>query len=98
MPKTCRSITSMHIAFIIQSTWRITREIGRRGDRFLQLYVQEARVMEQALISAYTLKNLDNNRREIATGKLGSFSGNMSYFVKLPGSYSESELLCYMER
>ncbi len=54
--------------------------------------------MEQALISAYTLKNLDNNRREIATGKLGSFSGNMSYFVKLPGSYSESELLCYMER
>ena len=66
--------------------------------KYTGLSVQEARIMEQALISAYTLKNLSNARREIAVSKLGSFSGNMSYFVKLPGSYSESELLCYMER
>ena len=38
-----------------------------------ELTLDEARLVEQILISAYTIMYLDNARNEIARGKMGQF-------------------------
>ena len=58
----------------------------------------EARAMEQVVISAYTLNNLSNARREIAVGNVGGFAGNMNNTIKLFGGLAEDELLNLMGR
>ena len=59
---------------------------------------RQARSTEQVLISAYALDNLKNARREIATGNVSGFAGNMDSTIKLFGSISEDELLNLMGR
>lgn len=57
----------------------------------------EARVVEQALISAYTLPALDNARREIAPHNVLKFHSDVSQVISLWDGMIESELLCLME-
>ena len=45
--------------------------------KFTGLTKTEARAMEQILISAYTLDNLLNARREIAVGNVAGFTGEL---------------------
>ena len=58
----------------------------------------EARLMEQTLISAYTLKNLDNARREISKGNLAGYNNNIGKIVSIFNGIQENELLNLMER
>lgn len=58
----------------------------------------EARAYEQIVISAYTLGNLQNARREIAAGNVAGFAGNMNNTIKLFGGLAEDELLNLMGR
>lgn len=66
--------------------------------KFTGLTRVEARIIEQILISAYTMQNLDNARREIAIGNLGGFAGSMNNVISIFSGAAESELLCLMER
>lgn len=66
--------------------------------KFTGLTMRGARVMEQVIISAYTLQNLDNARREIATGNVRGFAGNMNNVIKIFDGAMESELLSLMGR
>lgn len=66
--------------------------------KFTGLTVFEARIMEQVIISAYTLKALDNGRREIARGNLKGCKGQMDNVISLYQSALESEFLSLMER
>ena len=47
------------------------------------LTLPEARAVEQVLISAYALENLDNARREIAVGNVAGFQENMGRIVQI---------------
>ena len=58
----------------------------------------EARAMEQALISAYSLENLINARREIATGNVGGFAGKIGNIISIFDGVVEDELLNLMGR
>ena len=58
----------------------------------------EAKIMEQTLISAYTLDYLDNARREIAVGNLAGYKDNMDAVIKIFGSITEDELMNLMGR
>ena len=62
------------------------------------LTVPEAQKAEQALISAYTLKYLDNARREIAVGNLQKFKKNIISVVELFRGLTEDELMNLMGR
>ena len=66
--------------------------------KFSGLTKSEARVMEQVLISAYSLDYLSNARREIAVGKVGGFTGEIGNIVKIFGGVAEDELLNLMGR
>lgn len=66
--------------------------------KFTALSMREARMMEQILISAYTLQNLDNARREIATGNVRGFAENMDNIINIFDGALESELLSLMGR
>ena len=66
--------------------------------KFTGLTRIEARVMEQVVISAYTLQNLDNARREIAVGNVSGFAGKMNNIINIFGGAMESELLSLMGR
>ena len=66
--------------------------------KFTGLTRVEARVMEQVLISAYTLHNLDNARREIAVGNVIGYTKNMENIISIFNGVVESELLNLMGR
>ena len=66
--------------------------------KFSGLTKFEARAMEQALISAYSLENLINARREIATGNVGRFAGKIGNIISIFGGAVEDELLNLMGR
>ena len=61
------------------------------------LTIDEAKVVEQMLISAYTLDALENRRREIGINKL-SAAEITDYIISLEMGVAESEILCLMER
>ena len=54
--------------------------------------------MEQILLSAYSLENLVNALREIATGKVSKFAHKIGNVIKLFGSSVEDEYLNLMGR
>ena len=58
----------------------------------------EARIVEQIVISAYTIQNLDNARREIAVGNVKGFTRKMDNIINIFGGATESELLNLMGR
>ena len=58
----------------------------------------EARAVEQIIISAYVLKNLDNARREIAVGKVGAWEHRIGNIISIFDGALESELLNLMGR
>ncbi|MGM9636901.1 MAG: RHS repeat-associated core domain-containing protein [Eubacteriales bacterium] len=62
------------------------------------LNIQEAKLMEQSLISAYTLDYLDNARREIAVGNLSAYESYIDAVIQIYGSVSEDELKNLMGR
>ena len=62
------------------------------------LTLPEARAVEQVLISAYALENLDNARREIAVGNVAGFQENMGRIVQIFQNSTEDELLNLMGR
>ena len=66
--------------------------------KFTGLTIQEARAMEQLLISSYMLDNLHNARREIAAGKVGNYAGKIYNIIRLFGSSIEDEFLNLMKR
>ena len=66
--------------------------------KFSGLTVREARAVEQLLISAYTLKNLDNARREIAVGNVRGYAGRIGNILSLFEGAVESEFLNLMGR
>ena len=65
---------------------------------FSGLTKSEARAMKQILISTYSLENLVNARREIATGKVSKFAHKIGNVIKLFGSSVEDEYLNLMGR
>lgn len=66
--------------------------------KFSGLTKREARVMEQVLISAYSLDYLSNARREIAVGNVGGFTREIGNIVTIFGGVAEDELLNLMGR
>ena len=66
--------------------------------KFTGLTKVEARAMEQVLISAYSLDNLCNARREIAVGNVGGFAGKIGNVISIFGGSVESEFLSLMGR
>ncbi|MBQ7551651.1 MAG: GIY-YIG nuclease family protein, partial [Bacteroidales bacterium] len=66
--------------------------------KFSGLTKHEARAIEQMLISAYSLDNLSNARREISVGNVGGFAGKIGKIINLFGSVAEDELLNLMGR
>lgn len=58
----------------------------------------KAKVTEQVLISAYTLKYLDNARREISVGNLSGYSNNISAVIQIFEGVTEDELKNLMGR
>ena len=54
--------------------------------------------MEQILISAYTLDNLLNARREIAVGNVAGFTGRIDNVISIFEGVAEDELLNLMGR
>ena len=65
---------------------------------FTELTLDEAKVYEQALISAYTLEYLDNARREIAVGNLHGYRKSICAVAQLFDGVVEDELLNLMGR
>ena len=53
----------------------------------------QSRVTEQVLISAYSLKHLDNARREIAAGRVHEFRVEISFVAEMLGGFAEDEIL-----
>ena len=72
--------------------------LGPLEVKFTGLTKLEARVMEQVLISAYTMDSLDNARREIAVGKISGFAGHMDNIISIYEGVAEDELLNLMGR
>ena len=66
--------------------------------KFSGLTKREAQVMEQVLISAYSLDYLSNARREIAVGNVGGFTREIGNIVTIFGGVAEDELLNLMGR
>ena len=66
--------------------------------KFSGLTKAEARAMEQVLISAYSLDNLSNARREIAVGNVSGFAGRIGNIVSIFGGAVEDEFLDLMGR
>ena len=66
--------------------------------KYVGLAKYDARIVEQLLISAYTLDNLSNARREIAKGKVHNAAGRIKNIARIIGGARESELLSLMER
>ena len=66
--------------------------------KFTGLTKTEARAMEQILISAYTLDNLLNARREIAVGNVAGFTGRIDNVISIFEGVAEDELLNLMGR
>ena len=54
--------------------------------------------MEQVLISAYSLENLSNARREIAAGNINGFAGKIDNIISIFGGSMESEIMSLMGR
>ena len=52
--------------------------------------------MEQILISAYTLDNLLNARREIAVGNVAGFTGRIDNVISIFEGVAEDEVLNLM--
>ena len=65
---------------------------------FTGLTKNQARVVEQVLISAYGINNLYNARREIAVGNISKYSEHVGSTISLFGSFYESEMLNLMGR
>ena len=53
----------------------------------------QARIIEQSLISTYTLENLDNARREIAVGNVDKARGHFENIIHIYGGAAESDIL-----
>ena len=66
--------------------------------KFSGLTRVEARAMEQMLISAYSLDNLSNARREIAVGNVSGFAGKIGNVINIFGGAIEDEFLNLMGR
>lgn len=66
--------------------------------KYTGLTKTEARVMEQVLISAYSLENLSNARREIAAGNINGFAGKIDNIISIFGGSMESEIMSLMGR
>ena len=65
--------------------------------KFTGLTKDEARVMEQLLISAYLLDNLYNARREIAVRNVGGYAERIRNVISIFGGALEDEFLNLME-
>ena len=59
---------------------------------FTGLTINQARLCEQVLISAYSIECLENARREIAQLKVGSFASEMNRLAQLQSAFSEDEI------
>ena len=66
--------------------------------KFFGLTKNEARIMEQVLISTYTLDSLANCRREIAVGNVKGFIGEMNNIISIFDGMLEDEILNLMGR
>ena len=66
--------------------------------KFSGLTKSEARAMEQLLISAYSLGNLYNARREIAVGNVAGYAGKIGNIVSMIVGTVEDDLLNLMGR
>lgn len=66
--------------------------------KFSGLTKNEARIMEQVLISTYTLDSLANCRREIAVGNVKGFIGEMNNIISIFDGMLEDEILNLMGR
>ncbi len=64
---------------------------------FTELTKTEARVVEQVVISAYSLSYLDNARREISRGNLNGFTDSAANIGYLFANQIDNEILCLME-
>ena len=62
------------------------------------MILNKARAMEQIIISAYTLDNLVNARREIAVGNVSGFLGKIGNVISIFGGTLENEFLNLMGR
>ena len=59
---------------------------------------EEARIVEQVLISTYTLDNLINARREIAKGNVSKAKGKIKNILRILKGVAEDDLLTLMGR
>ena len=78
------------------------RDVSKRNLLSLEVVAtgltkNEARVLEQAIISAYTVNMLQNKRREIAPHNIFKFQSDVGRIASLWSGLVESELLCLME-
>ena len=62
------------------------------------LTIPEAKTVEQAVISLYTLQYIDNMRREIAVKNLPGYRQNVHAVVELFSSITEDEVMNLMGR
>ena len=60
------------------------------------LNIPQAKITEQALISAYTLSYLDNARREIAIGNLAGYYDSLDAVIQIFAGATEDELMNLM--
>jgi hypothetical protein len=60
------------------------------------LTYNESKVLEQVLISAYTIQHLENARREIAAGRVDEFAEYLEKVCSLIEGYLESDFLDLM--
>lgn len=72
--------------------------LGPLEVKFSGLTKFEARVMEQMLISAYSMENLLNARREIAKGNINGLTGKIENIINIFGGAVEDEFLNLMGR
>lgn len=63
-----------------------------------ELSIPEAKVVEQFLISTYTLEYLDNARREIALGNLAEYFKYIAAINQIYNSVNEEEIKNLMGR
>ena len=66
--------------------------------KFTNLTPNEARVMEQVLISSYSLEALKNRRREIAVKNVSKYTKYLNTVARLFAGFYESEYLCLIGR
>ena len=104
-----RDATTNEVAYVGRTNDPVRRQLEHDRDpskagldplevKFTGLTVGQARVVEQVLISAYSLDYLRNARREIARGNVAGFNEEIEKINQLFNNASEDELLNLMGR